>query len=257
MELDAYRGMAATEDQHWWFSGRRAIAEATIRSLNLPRNAEILEIGAGTGGNVFMLESFGTVTAVEMSGYARQIAREKTGRSFLNGRLPNSVPLGGRSFDLVCLFDVLEHVAEDRESLAALRDMLKPGGKVLLTVPAHQWLWSKHDVILHHFRRYSRTLLRRRIEEAGFVLDKLSYTNAVLLPAAVLARLADRARSTRSPLGHELPPAMINRALKAVFSAESRFVARGTLPFGVSLLAVFGRAEQNAVTSESKCRIPA
>ncbi|RJT42365.1 class I SAM-dependent methyltransferase [Mesorhizobium waimense] len=239
MELDAYRQMAATEDEHWWFCGRRAIAEAVIRGLKLPEKAHIVEIGAGTGGNIRMLEQFGAVTAVEMSDLARQIAREKTGRDFLAGHLPNNIPVAPQSCDLVCLFDVLEHVAEDEASLTAIRQMLKPGGRVILTVPAHQWLWSTHDVGLHHMRRYSRNLLRERIDKAGFTIDRLSYTNATLFPVAALARLMDRVRKPARPAGHATPPKPINAAMKAVFSAEGRIVPNATLPFGVSLLAVF------------------
>ncbi|RWM36170.1 bifunctional 2-polyprenyl-6-hydroxyphenol methylase/3-demethylubiquinol 3-O-methyltransferase UbiG [Mesorhizobium sp.] len=241
MELDAYRQMAATEDEHWWFCGRRAIAEAVIRGLGLPRDADILEIGAGTGGNIQMLEQFGAVTAVEMNDLARQIAREKTGRDFLSGYLPNGVPAAAASFDLVCLFDVLEHVAEDEASLATIRRILRPGGKVVLTVPAHQWLWSKHDVGLHHMRRYSRALLKTRIERAGYRIEKLSYTNAALFPVAALARLADRLRSSNTASGQAMPPKPINSAMKALFSAESRILPSVELPFGVSLLAVFGK----------------
>ena len=87
---------------------------------------------------------------------------------------------------------MLEHVAEDEASLVAMRRLLKPNGKIVLTVPAHQWLWSTHDVGLHHMRRYSRELLRERIEQAGYRIEKLTYTNAALFPVAVLARLADR-----------------------------------------------------------------
>jgi SAM-dependent methyltransferase len=239
MELDAYRNMAATEDKHWWFCGRRAIAEAVIRGLDLPQGAKILEIGAGTGGNIAMLEQFGKVCAVEMSDLARQIAREKTGRDFLPGHLPDNIPVAPASFDLICLFDVLEHVAEDEASLEAIRHMLKPGGRVVLTVPAHQWLWSTHDVGLHHMRRYSRSLLRGRIEKAGFAIDRLSYTNAALFPVAALARLMDRVRKPARPAGHATPPKPINAAMKAVFSAEGHIVPNAALPFGVSLLAVF------------------
>ncbi len=199
MELDAYRNMAATEDKHWWFCGRRAIAETVIRGLGLPRDATIVEIGAGTGGNIAMLEQFGEVQAVEMSDLARQIAWEKTGRDFLYGYLPDNIPVADGSVDLICLFDVLEHVAEDEASLYAMRRLLKPGGKIVLTVPAHQWLWSAHDVGLHHMRRYSRALLRDRIEQAGYRIEKLTYTNAALFPVAVLARLADRLRRPAAP----------------------------------------------------------
>ncbi|HEY6632252.1 MAG TPA: class I SAM-dependent methyltransferase [Rhizobiaceae bacterium] len=241
MELDAYRNLAATEDEHWWFCGRRAIGEAVIRSLSLPGNAKILEIGAGTGGNIAMLEKFGEVQAVEMSDLARQIAREKTGRDFLYGYLPNNIPVSADSVDLICLFDVLEHVAEDEESLVAMRRMLKPGGKIVLTVPAHQWLWSTHDVDLHHHRRYSRSQLKERIERAGYRIDRLTYTNAALFPVAALARLADRLRGAGTASGLAQPSAPINAAMKALFSAESLIVPNASLPFGISLLAVFGK----------------
>jgi SAM-dependent methyltransferase len=231
--------MAATEDEHWWFCGRRAIAEAVIRGLDLPAKATIVEIGAGTGGNMRMLEQFGAVTAVEMSDLAREIAREKTGRDFLAGHLPDNIPVAPQSCDFVCLFDVLEHVAEDEASLRAIREMLKPGGRVILTVPAHQWLWSTHDVGLHHMRRYSRNLLRERIEKAGFAIDRMSYTNAALFPAAVLARLVDRVRNPTRPAGHATPPKPVNAAMKALFSAEGLIVPNTALPFGISLLAVF------------------
>ena len=111
----------------------------------------------------------------------------------------------------------------------------------MLTVPAHQWMWSEHDVGLHHMRRYSRTLLRERILRAGFVLDKLTYTNAALFPVAAMARMADRLRKPAHPAGHAVPPAPLNAAMRAVFSADSRIVPSASLPFGVSLLAVFHR----------------
>jgi SAM-dependent methyltransferase len=174
-----------------------------------------------------------------MSDLARQIAREKTGRDFLPGHLPDNIPVATASFDLVCLFDVLEHVAEDEASLEAIRHMLKPGGRVVLTVPAHQWLWSTHDVGLHHMRRYSRSLLRGRIEAAGYRIDQLTYTNAALFPVAALARLADRMRKPARPSGHATPPGPINAVMRAMFSAERRIVPSAALPFGVSLLAVF------------------
>ena len=115
-----------------------------------------------------MLEQFGSVQAIEMSDLARQIAWEKSGREFLYGYLPDSIPVAPESADLIVLFDVLEHVEQDEASLVAMRRLLKPGGRIVLTVPAHQWLWSAHDVGLHHMRRYSRSLLRERIEKAGY-----------------------------------------------------------------------------------------
>jgi SAM-dependent methyltransferase len=243
MELDAYRRMAATEDKHWWSCGRRAIAESVIRSLDLPPAARIVEIGAGTGGNIAMLEQFGEVQPIEMSDLARQIAWEKTGREFLYGYLPDNIPVAPSSVDLICLFDVLEHVDEDEASLAAMRRLLKPGGRILLTVPAHQWMWSTHDVGLHHMRRYSRRLLRNRIKQADYRIEKLTYINSALFPVAVLARLADRLRRSDVASGQSMPPQPLNAAMKALFSAERMIVPNAALPFGVSLLAVFTKDE--------------
>src|SRR5690606_11865997 len=112
----------------------------------------------------------------------------------------------------------------DEASLAAMRRLLKPNGRIVLTVPAHQWLWSTHDVDLHHMRRYSRELLKARIEQAGYRIEKLTYTNAALFPLAALARLADRLRGSGTASGLARPPAPVNAAMRALFSAESLIV---------------------------------
>ena len=132
-----------------------------------------------------------------------------------------------------------------------MRRLLKPGGRIVLTVPAHQWLWSAHDVGLHHMRRYSRSLLRERIEKAGYRIDRLTYTNAALLPVAILARLADRLRGSGEASGQAMPPKPFNAAMKAIFSAESLILPRATLPFGVSLLAVFSKEAEGAAVGPS------
>lgn len=244
MEPGAYAKMAATEDRHWWFCGRRAIAESVIAGLSLPERPEILEIGAGTGGNIAMLSKFGSVQAIEMNDEARAIARDKTGLEFAAGFLPGKIPFEPGQFDLICLFDVLEHVEEDAESLAVVHNMLKPGGSVVLTVPAHQWLWSRHDEDLHHKRRYSRSSVKARVLGAGFEIVKLTYINTTLLPLAVAARFADRLRKPNgSALGQEIPPAPLNGVMKAIFSAERHLIPALSLPLGVSLLAVLRRAK--------------
>jgi len=246
MELAEYLKMAETESEHWWFCGRRAIVGAVLSTLDLPPDAAIVEIGAGTGGNLDMLERYGKVAAIEMSEVAREIVRERSGRDIFDGYLPDNIPAAVSGADLVCLFDVLEHVEHDAQSLSAIHQMLHPGGRLLLTVPAHQWMWSAHDESLHHFRRYSRSGLRSRLEAAGFAVERLTYTNAALSPVAALARLADRLRGSDSPSGHDTPPAPLNAAMKALFSAESLVVPHVNLPMGVSLLAVCRKTDADA-----------
>src|SRR5436190_3399732 len=155
MNPEAYLEMADTEARHWWFAGRRAILASLIQRFELRADARILEIGAGTGGNLPMLSSFGKVSALEMDDAARAIAIEKTGRRFdiRSGCCPANIPFMDERFDLICLFDVLEHIDDDSGTLAAIKTMMTAQARVLVTVSAYRWLWSTHDEFLHHKRR--------------------------------------------------------------------------------------------------------
>jgi len=238
MNPDAYRKMAQTEDDHWWFVGRRAIISKVIESLSLPNQARILEIGAGTGGNLGMLRRFGDVSASELDDFAREHAIHKTGIQVRKARLPDLLPFQTKHFDLICLFDVLEHVEDDVGALRAIMQFLKPQGCVLITVPAHQWLWGMHDIEVHHFRRYSAQQLQRIISQAGYRAAKLSYFNAIMFPLIAASRLGDRLLSRRSATGTGMPPGLVNAFLSTLFSMEAHLITRARIPFGVSLLAL-------------------
>jgi SAM-dependent methyltransferase len=240
MAPDAYREMADTEDRHWWFTGRRAILAALLRRLALPSPARILELGCGTGGNLAMLSAFGQVSALEADATARAIALEKTAGRFdiRAGRCPRDIPFAAGSFDLVCLFDVLEHIDEDVATLEAVRGLLAPGGQALITVPAYRWLWSAHDEFLHHKRRYTAGELREKLGRARLKAKDLTYFNTLLFPLAAAARLKDRLVRSPHASGTAVPARPLNRLLHSLFSAERFLVGRLPLPFGVSLLAV-------------------
>jgi SAM-dependent methyltransferase len=240
MNPDAYLEMADTEDRHWWFAGRRAVLSHLIGTFGLPQSARILEIGSGTGGNLEMLSTFGQVSAFEMDERARLIAMEKTGDRFeiLSGVCPTDIPFVDAKFDLICLFDVLEHIDEDVETLIALKGLLAEGGRVLLTVPAYRWLWSSHDKFLHHKRRYSAVELRNKAMTSGFRLAKMSYFNTLLFPIAAIVRLKDRLIGSSKPSGTEIPPVFVNRLFIKLFGLERFVLEKINLPFGVSLLCV-------------------
>lgn len=240
MSPEAYWEMADTEGRHWWFSGRRAILAHLISSFDLPTNTKILEIGSGTGGNLQMLSSFGHVSALEMDATARLIAMKKTdGRFDIRlGACPEDIPFASEKFDLICLFDVLEHIDQDVETLIAVKRLLAAGGRVLVTVPAHRWLWSAHDEFLHHKRRYSATEFRQKIAVSELQPLRISYFNTILFPFVALVRLKDKLLDNMSASGSGMPPIPINSLFTIIFSSERFLLEKINLPFGVSLLGV-------------------
>ncbi len=238
MRPEAYIEMAEVQDGHWWFKGRREILRSVIAKLPLPASPRILEIGAGTGGNLTMLSQFGSVKALEMDDYARSIAREQTAEriDIRQGHLPDGIPFKDE-FDLVCLFDVLEHVERDLDSLKAIRRIVSSDGCLLLTVPAYSWLWSTHDERLHHVRRYTAGELTRKAREGGWTVRRITYFNTLLFPLAVVARVTDKIFPSGQPAGTGIPAPIINSALYRVFSMEKALLRAFNFPFGVSLMA--------------------
>lgn len=240
MNPEAYLEMADTEARHWWFMGRRAILSYLISNLDLPVNPNILEIGSGTGGNLQMLSTFGKVSALEMDATARSIAIEKTDGQFdiYSGKCPTDIPFVVEKFDLICLFDVLEHIEEDVETLIVIKGLLADGGRVLITVPAYRWLWSAHDKFLHHKRRYSAEELRNKALSSGFKLARFSYFNTFLFPLVAIVRLKERIFGNTSASGTGIPPAIVNKLFAALFGAERFILGKFNLPFGVSMLCI-------------------
>jgi SAM-dependent methyltransferase len=241
MEAEVYARMAELDSEHWWFAARRDILASVIqRSVRLPPEARILEVGCGTGHNLAMLSRFGRVEATELNAGARKLAGKRLGRPVRAAALPDLSMFPQASFDLVALLDVLEHIPDDQAALQAIISVLKPGGKLLVTVPGNPWMWSAHDVAHHHHRRYRKRQLRRIAESCGFTVDLLSPFNTLLFPAIAAARVAGML-TKRESADDSMPPKPINATLKTIFALESSLVGRVPLPFGVSLVAVFRR----------------
>ncbi len=239
MENNSYVTMAENENKHWWFMGRRTILSQLVSSLKLTPNSNILEIGAGTGGNWAWLHALvhsdKQLNFIEKNALARELFFQKTGHSALAGTLPNAMPPLPLQ-DLICLFDVLEHIENDQEALVTLAYLLKPqNGKLVLTVPAHPFLYGAHDKQLHHFRRYTKKELVAKLKKAGFTINRISYYNFFLFPIAFIARLLDLVFKQTSSLGGDIPPAFINTIFKYIFQSEAFWLKRINFPTGISL----------------------
>jgi SAM-dependent methyltransferase len=238
MERVVYDRMAEIDTRHWWYRARRDIlADLIRRKISLPKEAQILEIGCGTGHNLEMLGRFGTVDGVEIDAAARATASRRLGRAVGSAPLPDLPGIPDRSYDLIAILDVIEHIERDRDALASIARKLRPGGRILITVPAFPWMWSAHDVVNHHFRRYTKGTLRRLVHDAGLKLDFLSYFNSLLFPLAAAARVAGRITG-KEDSDDKLPPAPVNALFKTLFGLERYGIGRLPFPPGVSLAAI-------------------
>jgi SAM-dependent methyltransferase len=239
-----YDELAAAERTHWWFQGRRRILADVLRR-RLPAagaaNRSIVDIGCGTGEMLDMVREFGAVTGLDASPLAVGYCQQRFGDSVdvRLGRIPEDIP---DEVDLVTAFDVIEHLEDDEKALAGIHDRLPPGGLFVCTVPAFPFLWSGHDVVHHHHRRYTRTLLRRRLEDAGFTVERMTYFNTFLFPVAAAVRAVHRiVPEAPSASDASTPHPVVNRLLRSVFASERSLLRWTPLPVGVSLLAVCRR----------------
>ena len=203
----------------------------------------ILEAGCGTGGNLAMLASHGHVHATEMNREAMGFATSRGIGAIRPGRLPDNIGFGTKGFDLIVLLDVLEHMDDDSGALRALCNRLNPNGWLVITVPAYRMLWSHHDEIHHHKRRYTLDSLCQAAYAAGCSVSYVSYFNFWLLPAIALVRLVQRWIFSTGGDNLTIPPSWLNSALTGLLASERYFLGhRRLFPFGLSLLLVAQRA---------------
>jgi len=153
------------------------------------------------------------------------------------GWLPDNIPYNEK-FDLICMFDVLEHIQDDKKALIKIAGLLKPAGTLIITVPAYSWLYGAHDKMLHHFRRYSKNTLNEIINYSDLKVLKSSYFNTLLFPLVILARLTDMLKNSDASIGYSTPNNIVNHLFYRVFSIETILLNKTNLPFGASIVAV-------------------
>lgn len=236
MDKALYQEHRDLEDRHWWFIGRRAVIESFLEML--PENLErALDIGCGTGRNALLLQKYiANVGGIEDSEEAVELAKRRVPEIEIKKMsFPEESPAG--LYNLVTLFDVLEHIEDDGAALRKVERLTAPGGHLLITVPALSILWSEHDEIAHHKRRYTQAGIRRLFQETSFEIVRLSYFNAALFLPVILVRLIKKILCIRtSGSDFFMPPRPLNTLLLRIFSFEATLLRYGSLPFGVSLI---------------------
>jgi SAM-dependent methyltransferase len=236
----AYVAVHLEEDRsHWWFRGRLAVILATLRRALPPRRVRLLELGCGSGNVLAALSEFGEAVGMDAHQDLTAAARA-AGLDVRIGHLPDDLGVAPGWADVVLLLDVIEHVEDDVATLSAARTGVGEGGLLVVTVPAYQWLWSGHDEVLGHRRRYTAAELRAVAKRAGYTVLRVSYFNTLLFPLLATVRGWKRLRGDR---GHDLrrPAEPLNWLLERVFAFERHLVPRVPLPFGASLLLIARR----------------
>ena len=236
------RATAVAEARHFWFRGFRAfvtpLLEFATTGIRLPR---VLDCGCGTGANLEWLDSYGRAYGFDLSEVGLRIGHE-SGRQRLARASVTAVPFPCGTFDVVTSFDVLYALedAAERQAIAEMFRLLRPGGYAIVNVAAMPMLRGDHSVFSGEMRRYSRADLGKRLEAAGFSIVRLTYTNAALVPPLALSRTWERIRGLRDSHQHQrdivVPPAPVNLVMTALLRLEALWVRRFNAPFGSSLL---------------------
>jgi SAM-dependent methyltransferase len=244
MEPGEYDNIARLESQHWWYVGMRRIAESLLQDASLGPHAQILDAGCGTGGGLQWLSAFGAATGIDWHPFAVRYASSKSRR--VARASVQAIPFPDGFFDLVTSFEVLYHLAvtDDTAALREFARVLRPGGQLLVRVPAHDWLRGAHDRHVHTRHRYARGELRQKIESAGLALQRLTFVGLMLFPLAALKRLIQPEADSQTDV--TLPVPAVNRTLTAALAAEGLWLRRFNLPIGLSLLALARKPSTDA-----------
>jgi ubiquinone/menaquinone biosynthesis C-methylase UbiE len=248
MQHDYYKEYYDLERQHWWFVAREKIISNYLKKIIAAKilkhqDLKILNVGCGPGRSSQYLSSFGEVTSIEYDKDCCEFASERTGLQIINGSI-TALPFQDEMFDLVCAFDVIEHVEDDQLAVSEMKRVAKKEGVIFITVPTFMSLWSHHDVINHHFRRYQLGQIEKLFTASknGNVIFS-SYFNFFLFPLIYLVRKISNLlqfNKKRPGSGSDFEafkPGFLNNVLFNIMYFESKFINNNIkLPFGVSLL---------------------
>jgi SAM-dependent methyltransferase len=234
MDDSLYRAFAEVEDRHWWFVARRAIVLRLIDRW-VPAGSTVVDVGCGTGGFIDALQSTHNVRGIDPAPPALEACRARGLGAVLQGTAADRASWGALPVDAVTLLDVIEHVDDDVAVLHEAAMAVVSSGVVIVTVPAYQWLWSHHDELNHHRRRYTASRLRAAHRKAGLEPIQSGYFNSVLFPLAVMQRAASGLGIGGRPLA--IPRPFLNRLFCRILSSEAPRLGRGVSGFAFGLSA--------------------
>lgn len=233
-----YSTFFAVEDRHWWFAARRKIVFSLIKAFTrVPRGADILDVGCGTGAFLKALTQDYSAFGIDLSPLAIEQCHARGLSRVAVGTL-DGFPFPNKHFHLVTMLDVIEHIDDDLAALRLAKGLLTNNGYLFLTVPAFPFLWSKHDEMNRHKRRYKKKELKTRLEQSGYTIDFISYYNTFLFPIALIERLFEKSLHLTPSSALRIPPAPLNAIFTCVFGCERWFLRKVPFPFGLSLLAI-------------------
>lgn len=233
MERATYEIEARVERSHWWFRGRRRILARLLADLPPWRRA--LDVGCGTGANAPVLAGPGRF-AIGLEASPIPLGLASRGHDVRVRADAGRLPFADASFDLVLALDVLEHLDDDAGAARELARVVRPGGTIVVFVPALRILWGLQDDVSHHRRRYRAGELRRVLEQTGLMIIRTTYFNTLLFAPILLSRIAMRIKPPRRLASeNQIGGPVMNEMLAAIFAAEAPIIGRYDLPIGVSL----------------------
>lgn len=252
MKHEEYERMYRFEDRYWWFVARRHLITSLLeQQYARDGQTQILDIGCGTGAMLDELKPFGPVVGADFSPEALQFCVTRGAPAALARADVRRLPFADGAFDVVTAMDIIEHIDDDKAASSEIFRVLKPGGRLFVTVPAFPSLWSEHDEALHHHRRYTAPRLQDLFQRVGLRVGKISYTVTSLFPPIWAYRQISNLLPKKRKGGEKKANLVnfsgpVNSALLSLSQWETRLVQSANLPFGVSVVCVAQKPENAA-----------